>query len=198
MRPVSGRDLLLAFALGVEIECRLGNAISPEHYARGWHITSTCGTLGAAAAGGKLLSLDTERMIWAIGAAATQTGGLVECLGTPTKSLSVGNAARNGLWSALLAERGFSGPPAPIEGRQGYLSALAPSTIDWLALTNGLGETWELAKNTYKPYPAASSSTRLSMQHSHCARSPDLRLKPSSASWFAAIRSSPRAPTAQM
>ena len=153
MRPVSGRNLLLAFALGVEIECRLGNAISPEHYARGWHITSTCGTLGAAAASGKLLSLDTERMVWAIGAAATQTGGLVECLGTATKSLSVGNAARNGLWSALLAERGFSGPPAPIEGRQGYLSALAPSTIDWPALTSGLGETWELARNTYKPYP---------------------------------------------
>jgi 2-methylcitrate dehydratase PrpD len=92
-------------------------------------------------------------MIWAIGAAATQTGGLVECLGTPAKSLSVGNAARNGLWSALLAERGFSGPPAPIEGRHGYLSALAPSTINWPTLTSGLGVTWELAKNTYKPYP---------------------------------------------
>jgi 2-methylcitrate dehydratase PrpD len=151
--PVCGRDLLLAFTLGVEIECRLGNAISPEHYARGWHITSTCGTLGAAAASGKLLSLDTERMIWAIGAAATQTCGIVECLGTATKSLSVGNAARNGLWSALLAERGFSGPSSPIEGRQGYISALAPSTIDWPALTSGLGETWELANNTYKPYP---------------------------------------------
>jgi len=153
MRPVRGRDLLLAFALGVEIECRLGNAIAPEHYARGWHITSTCGTLGAAAASGKLLALDAEHMTWAIGAAATQTGGLVECLGTPAKSVSVGNAARNGLWSALLAERGFGGPCAPIEGRQGYLNALAPSTIDWPALTNGLGETWELAKNTYKPYP---------------------------------------------
>ncbi|MGE0851911.1 MAG: MmgE/PrpD family protein [Hyphomicrobiaceae bacterium] len=93
-------------------------------------ITSTCGTLGAAAASGKLLSLDLERMIWALGAAATQTGGLVECLGTPTKSLSVGNAARSGLWSALLAERGFGGPPAPIEGRQGFLSALAPSKVD--------------------------------------------------------------------
>lgn len=154
LRPISGRDLLLAFALGVEIECRIGNAISPEHYARGWHITSTCGCLGAAAAAGKLLSLDAERMVWAIGAAATQTGGLVECLGTPAKSLSVGNAARNGLWSALLAERGFSGPPAPLEGRQGYFNALAPSAPDWSALTHGLGETWELLQNTFKPYPA--------------------------------------------
>ena len=153
MRTVAGRDLLLAFALGVELECRLGNAISPEHYARGWHITSTTGTLGAAAACGKVLGLGVEQMVWAIGAAATQTGGLVECLGTPAKSLSVGNAARNGLWSALLAARNFAGPPAPIEGRQGYLNALAPSKIDWPALTDGLGETWELAKNTYKPYP---------------------------------------------
>jgi 2-methylcitrate dehydratase PrpD len=154
LRRISGRDLLLAFALGVEIECRIGNAISPEHYARGWHITSTCGTLGAAAAAGKLLSLDADRMVWALGAAATQTGGLVECLGTPAKSLSVGNAARNGLWSALLAERGFSGPAAPLEGRQGYLNALAPTSIDWSALVDGLGETWELEKNAYKPYPA--------------------------------------------
>ena len=154
LRPVSGRELLLAFALGVEIECRVGNAISPEHYARGWHITSTCGCLGAAAAAGKLLSLDADQLIWSLGSAATQTGGLVECLGTPAKSLSVGNAARNGLWSALLAERGFRGPPAPLEGKQGYFNALAPSAPDWSALTRELGETWELLQNTYKPYPA--------------------------------------------
>jgi 2-methylcitrate dehydratase PrpD len=152
LRRVSGRDLLAAFALGVELECRIGNAISPDHYARGWHITSTCGCFGAAAGAAKLLRLDTERMSWAIAAAANQTSGLVECLGTPTKSLSVGNAARLGVWSALLAERGLNGPPAPIEGRQGYFNALA-ATPDWSALTDGLGESWELLKNAYKPYP---------------------------------------------
>src|SRR5262249_1264224 len=87
------------------------------------------------------------------GAGGEDAGGLGEGVGTAKKSLSVGNGARSGLWSALLAERGFNGPPAPIEGRQGYLNALAPSTIDWPALTDGLGDTWELAKNTYKPYP---------------------------------------------
>ena len=121
LRPVSGRELLLAFALGVEIECRIGNAISPEHYGRGWHITSTCGCFGAAAGTGKMLSLDAERMVWALGGAATQTSGLVECLGTPTKSLSVGNAARNGLWSALLAEKGYAG----------HLSYEAPNPALW-------------------------------------------------------------------
>ncbi len=153
LRRVAGRDLLHAFALGVELECRIGNAISPDHYGRGWHITSTCGCFGAAAGAGTLLGLDAERMAWAIAAAANQTGGLVECLGTPTKSLSVGNAARLGLWSALLAARGLNGPAAPIEGRQGYFSAIA-ATPDWSALTDGLGESWELLQNTYKPYPA--------------------------------------------
>jgi len=153
LRRVTGPELLLAFTLGVEVECRIGNAISPEHYARGWHITSTCGFFGAAAAAGKLLGLDAERMLWALGAAATQSSGLVEPLGTPVKSISVGNAARNGLWSALLAERGFKGPAAPLEGRQGFFSAMGVPP-DWSALTNGLGETWELSLNAYKPYPA--------------------------------------------
>ena len=64
-------------------------------------------------------------MVWALGAAATQSAGLCECLGTPAKSISVGNAARNGLWSALLAEQGFEGPPEPLAGVQGFYHALA-------------------------------------------------------------------------
>jgi 2-methylcitrate dehydratase PrpD len=153
LRRVSGAELLLAFALGVEIECRIGNAISPEHYARGWHITSTCGCFGAAAAAAKVLGLDAEHLVSALGAAATQSSGLVEALGTPVKSISVGNAARNGLWSALLAARGCKGPAAPLEGRQGYFKAMGVPP-DWRALTEGLGDTWELLLNAYKPYPA--------------------------------------------
>jgi 2-methylcitrate dehydratase PrpD len=99
-----------------------------------------------------LLGLDAERMTWAIGNAATQAGGLVESLGTPAKSLGVGNAARHGLWSALLAEKGFSGPERPIEGTQGFLHAMGEAP-DWNAFTDGIGETWEILQNTYKPYP---------------------------------------------
>ena len=73
MRPVSGRNLLLAFALGVEIECRLGNAVSPWHYQRGWHITSTCGVFGAAAACARAMGLDATRTAWAQAAAAANT-----------------------------------------------------------------------------------------------------------------------------
>jgi len=149
---LSGEALLLAFVLGVEVECRIGNAVSPEHYQRGWHITSTCGVFGAAAAVAKALELDEQNIVWALGNASVQTGGLVETLGTMSKSISVGNAARNGLLSALLAEDGFSGPDAPLEGERGFLRVTA-SQPDWSALTRDLGHEWELLKNTYKPYP---------------------------------------------
>jgi 2-methylcitrate dehydratase PrpD len=91
-------------------------------------------------------------MIWALGNAATQSSGLCECLGWAAKSIGVGNAARNGLWSALLAARGFEGPPEPIAGVQGFLHAMAEPP-NWRSLTEGLGESWAIAQNSIKPYP---------------------------------------------
>jgi 2-methylcitrate dehydratase PrpD len=149
---VSGRDLLLALVLGHEVECRIGIAMSPSHYQRGWHITSTCGVFGAAVGAGKLLGLNAQQMIFALGAAATQSGGLCECLGTPAKSVSVGNAARNGLLSALLAAKNFDGPAEPLTGAQGYYHALNEMP-DLSSLTQNLGETWEILGTAYKPYP---------------------------------------------
>jgi 2-methylcitrate dehydratase PrpD len=152
MNPIRGADLLLAFVLGVDIECRIGSAISPAHYRRGWHITTTCGVFGSAMAAGKLLQLDSSRLVWALANAATQSSGLVESLGHDSKSLSVGNSARNGLWSALLAADGFAGPEHPIEGRFGFFNALGEKP-DRALLLDGLGSNWELSKNTYKAYP---------------------------------------------
>jgi len=97
LKPVSGRDLILAFVLGQEVECRIGLAISPQHYNKGWHITATCGVFGAAAGSGKLLRLTTEQLVWALGIASTQSSGLCECLGTPAKSVGVGNAVKSHL-----------------------------------------------------------------------------------------------------
>jgi len=151
-KRVSGPELLLAFVLGFEIECRIGLVISPGHYTQGWHITSTCGVFGAAAGAGKLLGLDARQTIWALGNAATQSSGLCECLGWPAKSVSVGNAARNGLWSALLTEKGFEGPPEPLAGVQGFFAAMGEPP-QWAAVTEGFGETWELTRNSLKPYP---------------------------------------------
>lgn len=151
-RPVHGRDFLAAFIMGVELECRIANAVSPFHYANGWHITSTCGVFGAAGAAGRILGLSARQQHWAMGNAAAQAGGLVECLGTMSKSTSVGNAARNGLMAALLGQNNFTGPDAPLEGTYGFVRVFGQSP-DLDALTSGLGRTWELSRNTYKPYP---------------------------------------------
>lgn len=152
LRKVSGSELLLAFVLGNEVQARIGLAISPQHYDKGWHITSTCGVFGAAAGAGKLLGLSEQQLVSALGAASTQSAGLCECLGFPAKSVSVGNAARNGLWSALLAEKGFAGPAEPLAGRQGFYNALG-ETPNLALVTDGLGESFEIMATSYKPYP---------------------------------------------
>ena len=152
LRKVSGPELLLAFILGNEVQARIALAISPQHYNKGWHITSTCGVFGAAVAAGKAIELNEPALVSALGTASTQSSGLCECLGMPAKSVSVGNAARNGLWSALLAERGFEGPAEPLAGRQGFYHALG-ETPDLSRVTDGLGESWEIMATSYKPYP---------------------------------------------
>jgi 2-methylcitrate dehydratase PrpD len=151
-RPVTGPELMLAFVLGVEVECRLGNAISPGHYSRGWHITSTCGVFGSAIATGKILGLQARQFAWALGSASSQAGGLVETLGTMAKSVGVGNAARNGLLSALLAQADFDGPAQPLEGVRGFLNVVGDNP-DIASSIRDLGARWEILHNTYKPYP---------------------------------------------
>ena len=149
----TGRDVLTAFILGVDVECRIGNAVSPGHYARGWHITSTCGIFGAAAAGAKLLGLPAEKIAHALGIAASQSAGVVENLPSAAKNVSVGNSARNGIFAALLAQNGYQAAPRAIEGPLGWARAMGDEP-DLAKLTSGLGQGWEIAKNTYKPYPA--------------------------------------------
>ena len=151
-RGLSGAAMLHAFILGAEVECRIGNAVSPGHYARGWHITSTCGVFGAAAAAAKLLGLDAIQTWHALGIAASQSAGIIENLPSAAKNVSVGNAARNGLFAALLAEQGYTAAPAAIEGPLGWGRAMGdePAVAE---IIDGLGERWELLSNTYKPYP---------------------------------------------
>src|SRR6202040_2444063 len=139
-----------ALILGVEAECRVGLGIMPTHYRRGWHITATCGIFGAAAAAGKLLGLDARHMAWALGHAATQSAGLVESLGSMSKSIGVGNAAKNGLAAALFAKDGFTGAEQPLEGRYGFARVTSDS-IGYDSITGKLGESWEILANAYKP-----------------------------------------------
>ena len=152
-RGLSGAAVLHAFLLGGEVECRIGNAVSPGHYARGWHITSTCGAFGAAAATARLLGLDAARTGHAIGIAASQAAGIVENLPTAAKNVGVGNATRLGMLAALFAEQGYQAAPLALEGPLGWARATG-DVADVAALTEALGQRWEIGANTYKPYPA--------------------------------------------
>ena len=149
---VSGEDFLHAFLLGMEVECRIGLAVSPGHYERGWHITATCGVLGAAVAVGRLMRLSPEQMAWAMGHAATQSGGLVASLGTMAKSLNIAHAARNGLVAAQLARHGITANDRVLEARFGFCEVMGPRPLD-AGLCEGLGQHWVATQNTFKPYP---------------------------------------------
>jgi 2-methylcitrate dehydratase PrpD len=117
----------------------------------GWHITGTAGVFGAAAAVGRALGLTGEQMTWALGIAATQSSGLREMFGTMCKPFHPGRAAQNGMVAAYLASRNFTSSEQGIEAPRGFAQVLATER-NLTAITSRLGETWEVAQNTYKPF----------------------------------------------
>ena len=151
LQPISGRDFLHALILGAEVECRIGNAVYPAHYDRGWHITGTTGVFGSAAACGKLLGLSEAQMVWALGLAAAQPVGLREMFGSMTKSFHPGRAAQNGLTAAVLASKNFTSTDAGLEGKSGWVHVLS-TEAKWEEITGQLGTRFELLLNTYKPF----------------------------------------------
>jgi 2-methylcitrate dehydratase PrpD len=149
---VRGREFLEAFVLGFEASSRVGNAVYPAHYDVGWHMTGTAGVFGAAAAIGKLLGLDEQHMVWALGLGATQAAGLREMFGSMAKSFHPGRSAQNGYAAALLAQAGFTSGERGIEGPRGFAPVTAAS-YDLSKITTRLGQDFELRENTYKPFP---------------------------------------------
>ena len=150
-KGLSGKDLIASVATGAEVELRIGLAVYPAHYDVGWHITATVGTFGAAAGSGWLLKLDAGRLAHAFGLAGTQAAGLREMFGSMAKALHVGNAATNGLWSALLAEKGFTASTQVLEAKRGFCSVLS-SEYDLSKATDGLGSRYVFLENALKPY----------------------------------------------
>ena len=148
---VSGADFLNALVIGVETECRIGNAVYPAHYDIGWHITGTAGVFGAAASMSRLLNLTEQQTRWAIGMAATQPVGLREMFGSMTKSFHPGRAAQNGMTAALLAARNFTSSDHGIEAKRGWANVLSTSR-KYDEITGQLGSRYEILLNTYTPF----------------------------------------------
>jgi 2-methylcitrate dehydratase PrpD len=147
----TGRQVIDALVLGIDVSCRVGNMMYPEHYDRGWHITGSTGMLGAAAGCARLLGLDEQRTTMALGIAASQPIGMREQFGTMTKPFHPGAAARAGLMSALLAKNGFTASPKAIEAARGMAQTISTKN-DWNEITGELGSRFEISFNTYKPF----------------------------------------------
>ena len=152
---LSGKDLLHALILGVEIQCRVGNILcaAPAESAVGLSVQGLVGVIGAAVAAGKILALDETRMATAIGLAANQSSGLRQAQSTMGSHFTPGHAARCGLIAALLAARGFECSDSMIEGAKGFAVSYAQMpNLD--AAVENLGRVFEISTLAYKPYPA--------------------------------------------
>ena len=180
-RGSSGAATLAAFALGEEVACRLAMSVHPWHYDAGWHITGTTGVVGAAAGAGRLLGLDADALVYALGFAGTQASGIREVFGTDAKPMHAAKAAANGYQSAAFAAAGLNAAPDIIGGRRGFWAVLSPNGHNEEALTGRLGEHWELQRNGLKPYangvvshPIQDAVIRLRNEH---ALTPDQVVK---------------------
>jgi 2-methylcitrate dehydratase PrpD len=153
----SGADLMLAYQIGVEVECKVAEAILPRHYQHGFHSTATCGSIGAAAGAAKMLGLDREATRRAISIGATQAGGLRENFGTMTKPFHAGRAAENGVTAAEIAALGFTASPNGLEADRGFFRAAGGGYSPEMIMGK-LGNPWtfHFPGVSIKPHPSGS------------------------------------------
>lgn len=153
----SGKDLMLAYQLGVEVETKIAEAISPRHYEDGFHSTGTCGVFGGTTACAKLHGFDEARIERAFGIAASQASGLRENFGTMMKPFHAGHAAEIGVFSTELTDMGWTGAEGILEAPRGFFHAFG-GTYDPAAIMDKLGKPWTFASPgvSIKPFPSGS------------------------------------------
>lgn len=153
----SGADMMLAYHLGVEVECKIAEAINPRHYQHGFHATATCGTYAAAAAASKLKGLDVEEVVRAFGCAGSQSAGLRENFGTMMKPFHAGRSSESGVVAADFAELGWTTTDKILEAPRGFFQA-AGGGFDASAIAGKLGHPWTFAFPgvSIKPHPSGS------------------------------------------
>lgn len=153
----SGGAVMLAYHLGVEVECKIAEAIAPRHYQTGFHATATCGTFAAAAAAASLLRLDAEATARALSVAGSQSAGLRENFGTMTKPFHAGRSSESGVVAAQLAASGWTATDKILEAPRGFFQA-AGGGYDAGAIQSRLGAPWTFADPgiSIKPHPSGS------------------------------------------
>lgn len=153
---ISGKDLITAIVGGYDVSCRVALSVPTHHTPLGFHTTGTANCFGAAAVAGKILKLSRDELRNAFGIAGTQAAGLRQFNrdGTMTKHFHAGKAAQNGILAALLAQRGFTGPPRILEGEWGFCRVLSGNNYKLAKLTEGLGREFAVSETAIKPYPS--------------------------------------------
>lgn len=153
----NGRDVMLAYHLGVEVECKIAEAINPRHYQTGFHATATCGTFASAAAASKLMGLDDDATARALSIAGSQSAGLRENFGTMTKPFHAGRSSESGVVAADFAALGWTAADTILEAPRGFFSA-AGGGYDETAIISKLGAPWTFASPgiSIKPHPSGS------------------------------------------
>ncbi len=154
-KPVTGHTVLTAFTAGFEVGCKIAEAITPDHYMRGFHTSGTIGTFAAAAAAAKMLGLDRDGIARALGIAASMASGIRAGFGTMVKPMHVGRAAENGVTAALLARLGMSANCEALDGRWGYLAIAGPGGEPALVCER-FGKPFSMQDPgvSIKPYPS--------------------------------------------
>lgn len=155
--PVNGKEWMLAYHIGVEVECKVAEAIAPRHYQDGFHSTGTCGPFGSVAACAKLLHFDLDKTTQALGLAASNSGGLRENFGTMSKPYQAGHAAESGVVSAQLTALGWTSASQILEADRGFFHA-AGGSYDPSVIVDHLGKPWTFTSPgiSLKPYPSGS------------------------------------------
>ena len=158
-RGATGEEALLALIAGAEVGLRIGAAAPHAFIGRGWHGTSVCGTFASAAVACKLLDLDRQQILDALGIAGSLASGIMQGLveGAWVKRVQPGMACQSGILAALLARDGLSGPASVLEGPAGlYETFLRGGEYDVDAVADGLESQWLLPATSYKRYPAGA------------------------------------------
>ena len=154
-RGATGAQFLEAFLVGFEVECKISEAINPDHYNKGWHSTATVGTFAGVGATARLLKMDARAVGHALSIAASLAAGIRVNFGTMTKPLHAGRAAQNGVFASLLASRGFTGGDDGLDGQWGYFQVAGPGA-DAARISGVLGKPWTIVNPgiSVKPYPS--------------------------------------------
>ena len=158
-KKISGKRVLEAYIVGVEVACAISRGLNPEHYSKGWHTTSSLGIFGATAAVGKIIGLNRRQLINAVGIAASEASGLKVNFGTMTKSFHAGRAAAKGLQAAYLAAEGFTSSGAAFEGDSGFFK-VTTGEYDSEKILTTMGNPFEFEKPgiSIKPYTSCKGT----------------------------------------